>query len=919
MSKIASTIQASSNSKGILHKQMVLVGVLGALALLAMLLPIQDARIPFRHYLPLHTALEFLAIMAAFLVFATVWHTPEKQSSTSLLFIAVALLAAGWLDFAHALSYKGMPDFITPSSIEKGIAFWLIARFLVALTLFGVSFYPSIALPSRFMRYGVLAAYTVVNFTVLGVVFFYEFYLPTTFIEGAGLTELKVSVEWIITGLLVLAAWRYFRQARGSEDEFPAFIFGAAAIAALGETFFMGYAEVNDAQNLMGHVYKIVSYGLIYQAMFVISIRKPYDRLAAETQLLVRANETLRTQALALESTTALVFVTDAQGHFRWRNRASYRLLGGSHQDDLEGLSLFAAPVTPDPVVAAAIRNAVTVSGRWNGVVEMEDGAGNRVIMNRTVTSVRSEAGVLEGFVSVAENVTENRRARDRHKRVLDTAIDGFLIVGVQGNFLEVNAAFTRMLGYKLEELQSMNVRQTALASGLVKVQSHMNETARVGRDQFDTHFQHKQGHEISVAVSMTFDPEVQQFFVFLRDITDQVRSAAVQLDLERQLQQAQKMEALGQLTGGIAHDFNNILVSVLGYSKLALDRLVPDKQSKLASYLREVILASERARDLIAKMQVFTRTQSSATAGLISPAAMVQEVLAMMRPSIPSSIQLDVKLEDDLNIVMDPGELNQILINLIINARDAIDGQGVIGIWLHRIEANGQLCAVSQQRLSGPYLALEVTDTGSGITPEHMLRLFDPFFTTKDVGKGTGLGLSMVQGILLRSGGHIVVKSQPGRGSLFQLLFPIASAGALLPGAQAAAQELRRGSGQHIGVVDDEPAVTRYLSELLEGQGYRVTQFNNPTDALAAFESGNQDFNLVITDQTMPGVSGTELALRLHRVQPDLPVILCTGNERDVDQVEALHARIRHHFTKPVSANDLLKALAEDLDSNGA
>jgi CheY-like chemotaxis protein len=317
--------------------------------------------------------------------------------------------------------------------------------------------------------------------------------------------------------------------------------------------------------------------------------------------------------------------------------------------------------------------------------------------------------------------------------------------------------------------------------------------------------------------------------------------------------------------------------------------------------------------------MLVFTRTKSSATAGLISPAAMVQEVLAMMRPSIPSSIQLDVKLEDDLNIVMDPGELNQILINLIINARDAIDGQGVIGIRLHRIEANGQLCAVSQQRLSGPYLALEVTDTGSGIAPEHMLRLFDPFFTTKDVGKGTGLGLSMVQGILRRSGGHIVVESQPGRGSQFQLLFALTSPGVSLPGAPADAQEPRRGSGQHIAVVDDEPAVTRYLSELLQGQGYRVTQFNHPADAVAAFESAHQDFELLISDQTMPGMNGTELALRLHRAQPDLPVILCTGHGSGIDRNDVLQARIRHHFTKPVAADELLKAMAEELGYKAA
>ncbi len=914
MRKIANPVQPGSNSKRVLREQVVLVGVLGALALLAMVLPMHDVRIPFRYYLPLHTTVEFLSIMVAFLVFATVWHTPKKQISTSLLFIAGALFAAGWLDFAHALSYKGMPDLITPSSVQKAIAFWLSARFLVAVTLFGVSVYPEMAPSSRWMRYGILAGYALVNSAVLVGVIFFETHLPATFVEGVGLTDFKVAAEWGITGLLVLAAWRYYRQASRSTDEFAALIFSAAAIAALCEMFFMGYSEVNDVQNLLGHLYKIVSYGLIYRAMFVISIRRPYNRLTEKTQLLARANETLRTQAQALESTTAHVFVTDPEGHFQWRNRACCQLLGGRHHEGISHFSLFTDPVTPDPAVAAAIRVAVLASGRWRGFVEAVDRNGKRILMNRTVTTLRSETGVLEGYVSVSEDVTETRRAHERHKRVLDSAIDGFWISNIDGYLLEVNAAYVRMSGYTVEELRVMNSRQFAPVSGLQEVQQRLRDTASLSHEQFETQFQHKLGHEVSVAVSLTFDPEVQQFFVFVRDMTAQVRSAEVQLDLERQLQQAQKMEAMVQLTGGIAHDFNNILVSVLGYSKLALDRLVPDKQSKLASYLGEIITASERARDLIAKMLVFTRTQSSAHVAVISPAAVVQQVLAMLRPSLSSRIQVDLRLEDDLSIVMDAGELNQILVNLILNARDAMDGSGMIAIRLHRFEATGQLCAVCQQRLAGFYLALDVTDCGSGIAPEHMLRLFDPFFTTKDVGKGTGLGLSMVQGILLRAGGCIVVESQVGQGSVFRLLFPIAPVGATRPDQQPDSQVLLSGSGQHIAVVDDEPAVTRYLSELLEGQGYRVTQFNNPADALAAFESGHQVFDLVITDQTVHGTGGTALAVQLHRVQPDLPVILSTGRERDNDRGEGLNAHICHHFTKPTAPTDLLKAVAQEL-----
>ncbi len=914
MSSFFTHSQAQSTQKT-LREQVLLVAGLGGLALLATVLPLSAVRIPVLHYLPLHTTLEFVAIVAAFLVFATVWHTPSRQVSASLVLIAVAFYSAGWLDLAHALSYKGMPDLVTPSSIQKAIAFWLAARLMVAVTLFGVSFSPRMAPPSKAMRIGILAAFSAVNLMVMGGVIFYEPSLPATYIEGRGLTGFKVAAEWLVTGLLVLAAWRFYQQARQSTEEFPALIFGAAATAALGEMFFISYAEVNNVQNLMGHLYKMVSYSLIYRAVFVFSIRMPYNRLANKTQLLVQANETLRTQAQALESTTAHVFVTDSEGHFRWENPASCQLLGGRHQKDISHLSLFAAPATPDLKIAAVIRDAVMTSGHWRGFVEAIDREGKSVLLNRTVTTLRSETGELEGFVSVSEDVTETRRVRERHKRVLDTAIDGFWIADVHGNLLEVNAACVRLLGHTAEELRTMNFSEFDPVGRRHYVHRLAIESGHLSHLQYETVFGHKLGHEVSVAVSMTFDPEVQQYFVFVRDITDQVRAMVVQFDLERQLQQAQKMEAMGQLTGGIAHDFNNILVSVLGYSKLALDRLVPDKQSKLATYLREIIMASERARDLIAKMQAYTRKQSnSLPMGVISPAVVVREVLSMMRPSIPSTISFDVVLDDGLGIEMDAGELNQVMINLIINARDALDGAGVIGIRLHTVEVAGDLCAMCQQRLSGAYLALEVSDNGSGIAPEHRSRLFDPFFTTKEVGKGTGLGLSMVQGIFRRAGGHIVVTSKLGWGSQFKLLFPVKSLAPVVPDTSAEAPEWQAGTGQHIGVVDDEPAVTRFLSELLQGQGYRVTQYNNPVTLLFAFENADQKFDLVITDQTMPGLNGIELAERLHRVRPDLPVILCTGNDRDTDANALLRPGIYRHFVKPVAGNDLLGAVAEAL-----
>lgn len=907
-------VQPSTPNQRLLQQQVVLVAIYAAMALAAMLLPLQNVQLPPAFYLPLHTLVEFVSITAAFLVFATVWHTPSKEASASLLLVAISLFAAGWLDFMHTLSYQGMPELLTPASVEKAIAFWLAARLMVAITLFGISFCPRLAPPSSWMRYGLLAAYTAVNMLVIWVVLFHEAALPDTYIQGSGLTPFKRVFEWLITSLLILAAWRYYRLARRSDDELLPLIFGAASIAALSELLLAQYEVASDTMNLLGHLYKFVCYSLIYRAMFVVGVRRPYLKLAAQTSTLQQANDTLRTQSLALESIASLVLVTDTEGRIRWRNHASQAVSGPLSAEAKRQLSLFAAPVTPDPIQATQVRTTLEAGKVWRGLVHSKDSLGHDIILDRTITPLRNDAGVIEGYVAVGEDVTNSAKAELRHKRVLDTAIDGFWISDLQGRLLEVNDAYARMSGYTTDELIGMHISLLDSVESKEDVQAHMEKIVQLGHDQFETRHRHKLGHEFAVEVSATYDPESQHFFVFTRDRSESEQSAAVKQDLERQLQQSQKVQALGQLTGGIAHDFNNILAAILGYSTLALDRFVADKQSKLANYLREVISASERARDLIAKMLSFTRTQPSASVGVISPAEVIREVVAMMRPSIPSSIQLRSRIDDDLSIRMDPGELNQVLVNLIINARDAIDGHGVIDIHLHQVAVEGQICAASHQRLSGSYLALDVSDTGSGIAPEYRSRLFDPFFTTKDVGKGTGLGLSVVHGILRRSGAHVVVDSEPGRGSRFQLLFPVVRSPSGAPGVLQNGPLIPAGTGQHIWVVDDEPAVARYLGELLGDWGYHARLFNDPAAVLTAMEATPDEIDLLITDQTMPGLNGIQLAQQLRRAKPDLPVILCSGFSETVDRAEAQRQGIRHFFGKPLAVKELLKVLAEEL-----
>ncbi len=909
-----------------------LVVALAVTALLfGLVLPTARLHIPLIHFLPLHTLLEFSAIVAAFLVFATVWHTPSRETLAAPLWIAIALFAAGWLDFAHALSYHGMPDFITPASAQKAIAFWLSARFIAAATLFGASLVGRASMPKRFGRGAILAAYSAINALVLWLVLVHEAALPATFTEGVGVTNLKFAIECLIFTLLLLAAWRYHHQARLNGGEFAPRMFAAAAIAAMGELFFTQYTSVSDTQNLLGHLYKLASYLLIFRAMFVVSIRSPFVRLAEQSAHLRKVNERLHVQALALESAANPILIARRDGTIRWANPAHLNLSAYPGEAVAGRQSLFAAPVSADPAALAEMEQTVRKGNPWNGRIAVQRSDGSLYVEERTVTPVIDVNGQIDGFVAVGEDVTERIRAEDamrasteRYRSLFNNMLNGYAyceIIRENGRaidfrYLDVNPAFRRLTG--LPEVIGRCISE--VVPGLLEQQPELlgfyDEVTRTGiAAQMDIHIV-PLGIWLSIAAHSS---EPGHFVAVFDNITDRKNSENTRAKLERQLQQAQKMEALGQLTGGIAHDFNNILAAILGYSNLALERFVPDKEGKLAKYLREVVSAAERARDLIAKMLNYSRMQPAKALAAIHPAPKVRDAIAMMRSTIPASIELESNIDERTPpIRIDPVDLDQLLVNLLINARDAIDGHGRIDLRLRRLTLTDQTaasCAICQTLLRGDYVALEVSDSGHGIPADIMSRIFDPFFTTKEVGRGSGLGLSVVQGILRRCGGHVLVKSLPNRGTVFQLLFPVVTDSDTERQATKQMAPMDHGGHETIWVVDDEVAVTGFLTELLDGLGYRVRSFNDPADLLLAFRQ-NPEADLVISDQTMPGLNGTDLAQALITLRPGLPVILCTGYSDDIDSAHAQTLGIHRYFTKPLDTSALLSALRAELDA---
>jgi PAS domain S-box-containing protein len=475
---------------------------------------------------------------------------------------------------------------------------------------------------------------------------------------------------------------------------------------------------------------------------------------------------------------------------------------------------------------------------------------------------------------------------------------------------LEVNDCLCQMTGYARETLVGCNSRILYPSD---------DEYAFVGREKYrqireqgtgtvKTRFLTKAGNILDIMLSSApLDPDDLSAGVTFTavDITRDIR-------VEEQQHQARKMEAIGALAGGIAHDFNNILFPIMGHAELLLEDIPGDSPFRYS--LKKIHAASLRARDLVSQILTFSRQEKNSPR-LLTLQPVVREVMKMIRATIPASIHINLKIDAGCGPVRaDPTQIHQVVMNLATNAYHAMEETGgEMTISLIRSDPASHHLTESGNK-PGSWVCLGVSDTGQGMDQITAKKMFDPFFTTKKPGKGTGMGLSVVHGIVTGMNGAIQVTTEPGRGTTVDLYFPLAPE---IPYEETHQLDDRiPGGTEKILLVDDEPEIVSMEKQMLELLGYHVTPFTSSVEALERFKTSPDSFDLVITDMAMPWINGEKLAAQLFEIQPEIPVVICTGFSDTMDREKAASLGFKGFLFKPIVMKDLACAIRSALDT---
>ncbi len=562
---------------------------------------------------------------------------------------------------------------------------------------------------------------------------------------------------------------------------------------------------------------------------------------------------------------------------------------------------------------------AAAVFALLGGALVLASGTLQDHLIRMVATVLRQTREITAANRHLSEEITQRKKTEEqlhqsetKFRTLFEMAPDALYLQDLQGVFLDGNKAAETLMAVQREAFigktfQGLNVLPEAEQPMALALLERNRRGESTGPDQLT--LTNAEGKAVSVEIRTCPFQLGQQQVVFgiARDISERRR-------LQNQLHQSQKMEALGTLAGGIAHDFNNILSAVIGYTDIALSQTI--KGDFMHESLTEVLAAGNRAKDLVGQILAISRHEDQQMQVLlINP--LVKEALKMLRSTMPTSIEFRETIPSSpLAVFMNPTQLHQVIMNLATNAMQAmVDQEGVLTVSLDEVHVDAESDRTQPDLGPGRYARLVVSDTGKGIPKSLLDKIFEPYFTTKEKGTGTGLGLSVVQGIVKSHAGHLRVDSEPGQGSAFHVYLPLREEAA--PALQDAPAGPMPGGSERILFVDDEASIAKMQEFSLGRLGYRVTAHTDSLEALETFRASPEGFDLLITDMTMPKMTGDKLAASVKELRPGIPVILCTGFSEKIN-VQSDNRNIDGFLMKPADASTMAATIRKVLDCAG-
>jgi len=544
----------------------------------------------------------------------------------------------------------------------------------------------------------------------------------------------------------------------------------------------------------------------------------------------------------------------------------------------------------------------------------------DRPLLSRSARFKDEVTGLSESFAfmeaELKKNVQNAIAAETKSLTILESIEEGFFETDLAGRLIYFNDSICKITGYSRDELTREN-NELTISGAFSRIKPLFERALRTAESTEirDLEITRKDGAkrilELSIYVIRDQEGLPTGYRGVLRDITERLKADTEKRRLETQLQRAQKMEAIGTLAGGIAHDFNNVLSVIIGYSELTKADIA--EESRAQRNLNEVLTAARRASDLVHQILTFSR-QTEEELKPVHFTPILKETCKFLRASLPSTIEIRQTIQTDSDVVLsDATKIHQILMNLCANAAHAMSEKGgALELILTNMDVSSPDLLKYPDLNPGPYLRLTVRDNGHGMDKTLMERIFDPYFTTKEKGKGTGLGLSVVLGIIKNQGGTITVQSQPGKGTTFDVYLPRIELSET--DRTPTVEPLPRGT-ERVLFVDDEEALLKMGKQMLERLGYQVSIETNSAKALEVFRAHPDNFDLVITDMTMPNMTGTKLATELLAIRADIPIVLCTGFSALITEEKAKAIGIREFVMKPLVTRDLAMTIRKVLD----